>query len=200
VPLDPSGRLVIEQTEALTAIDIDLGDIGAGGVGGVGGRDFAAAVGAAVEAAGQAILLRNLAGLIVLDPPRLRSRPARDTLLASLRAALAEDRSTHRVHGFTAAGLIELTRARRGPSLGQALTERDDTGRRRRTLDALAFDCAAALRRAARAEAKALVLAAPPRLAAYLTGYGTERLATWLGRPLRVVADGALADDRFELR
>jgi Rne/Rng family ribonuclease len=175
------GRLTIEETEALTALDVDLA--------------VAAALPAlrrAVEAAAAAILERNLAGLIVLDLPRPGGRKQDAGLAQAFAAALAADRAAHRVHGFSAAGLLELTRQRIGESLGEALTERAAPGGARLPrADALAFDLAAAARAAVRRGARRLTLRAAPRLAALLEPGPTlpGGLGAWLRAAVRVEAE-----------
>ncbi len=124
VALPRGVSLVIDELEALSAIDVNMG--GAGG-----GRGGDAAVFelnriAAAAAAGQ-IMLRNIAGLIVIDFVSMRSKSHRKQLVEGLRQTFRDDRVTTDVLGMTPAGLVEITRQRRGPSLAGILTVRPDT-------------------------------------------------------------------------
>ena len=111
VVLQGGARLTVEETRTLCAIDVDTSQ---------------AANAAATEtaaAAAREIVLRNLAGLIVIDFVGRRSKRRRDIQLAALERALDTDRTPHRVLGVTAGGVVEVNRQRFGPSLLQALTE-----------------------------------------------------------------------------
>ena len=123
VALPRGASLVIDELEALSAIDVNMG--GAGG-----GRGADAAVfelnRAAASAAARQIMLRNIAGLIVIDFVSMRSKSHRKQLVEGLRQTFRGDRVTTDVLGMTPAGLVEITRQRRGPSLAGILTVRPD--------------------------------------------------------------------------
>jgi Rne/Rng family ribonuclease len=110
VPLACGGRVIIEPTAALTAIDVDAGP--------------APARRANLEAAaeiGRQIRLRGLAGQILIDFVSTRDREARDEALDALRAALAFDGADSNLFGFTRLGLVEMTRRRTRPGLAEVL-------------------------------------------------------------------------------
>ena len=180
-------RLTVEETRALSAIDVDTSQAA-----------NAAAAGTA-EAAGREIVLRNLAGLIVIDFVGRRSKRRREAQLAALERALDADRTPHRVLGTTAGGVVEVNRKRLGPSLRQAFTEPAGTafGGRRLRLEAAAHDAADAARREAASGARALTLRAAPALLEMLAAPGDGVLERWLGVPLTLLADPALPHGRF---
>ena len=124
VALPRGASLVIDELEALSAIDVNMG--GAGG-----GRGADSAVfelnRAAAAAAARQIMLRNIAGLIVIDFVAMRSKSHRKQLVEGLRQTFRGDRVTTDVLGMTPAGLVEITRQRRGPSLSAILTVRPDS-------------------------------------------------------------------------
>ncbi len=186
------GRLVIESGEALTAIDID---VAGGPLGDVARR--------AMIVAAREIMRRNLGGLIVLDPPRLKSAKTRSALVETLSTSLEADRAIHRVFGVTATGLLELTRQRIGESVAEALGERVGLGQARPpALEALGHDILVAGRRAVRAGARRVVISASPPLLALVEaapGLGREGLARWLGRPVECRAEPHRARDNFEV-
>ncbi|MCR9256693.1 MAG: ribonuclease E/G [Alphaproteobacteria bacterium] len=100
------GRLVIDRTEALTAIDID------------GSLPAKALAEAAFAEIPRQIRLRGLAGIVVIDPPRLR-RADLGPVVDALSAVFAGDPVETVVHGLTRAGLVEITRARTRPTLAE---------------------------------------------------------------------------------
>lgn len=114
VPLPSGGAIVIEPTEALTAIDVD-----AGGVGAAGDAETARLrvnLEAAAEAARQ-IRLRDIGGVIVIDFIRLREEESRARLMKSLREAFAGDPAGPRIADISLFGLVEMTRRRQGIAL-----------------------------------------------------------------------------------
>jgi ribonuclease G len=120
VELKSGGTLVIDQTEALTAIDVNTAAF-------VGSRSFDDTVFKTNLEAAQAIArqlrLRNLGGIIVIDFIDMQSAEHRAAVLEELRRALARDRTRITVNGFTALGLVELTRKRTRESLAHVLCE-----------------------------------------------------------------------------
>lgn len=105
--LDNGGFLVIDHTEALTVIDVNSGKDVKGRV----NSDLRRRTNqiAAVEIARQ-LRLRNLGGNIVIDFLNLPDDAARSDLYAVMTAAMLRDRAKHRLLGFTALGLLEMTR------------------------------------------------------------------------------------------
>lgn len=110
VPLDGGGRLLIEPTAALTAIDVD------------GGAERALDVNleAAAEIARQ-LRLRNLGGIIVVDFIGMAQRRDRQRVVDALRRAVAQDPFPVQVHDTSPLGLVEIGRPRRGASLAALL-------------------------------------------------------------------------------
>ena len=190
VPLAGGGRLIIEPTQALTAIDVDSGVR-------AGARQSAlsAACAEAAAAAAREIRLRNLAGLIVIDFPTLAGADAGAALLAEMRAHMKDDPVAHKVTGISALGLMEITRRRGEAPILDALTEpreRHDGnggyGGRQRRLDALAFDIAAQARIEVHAGARRVTLRVAPALAQLLRHFNGEAgnkgysgFGDWLG-------------------
>ncbi len=117
VALPCGGGLVIEETAAVVAIDVNSGGGACGDK-----EDTALAINleAAAEAARQ-IRLRNLSGLLVIDFLRLRRRNNRQRVLDVLNGAFRDDLALTHVAGFTSMGLVELTRRRRAEPLSRVL-------------------------------------------------------------------------------
>jgi len=112
LPLPGGGRVTIERTQALTAIDVDGGDAG--------NRESVNRQ--ALDTVARQLRLRNLSGVILVDVLNLASGSARDRLITRLKAQVAEDPVETTVHGMTRLGLIELSRNRQTPSLSELLT------------------------------------------------------------------------------
>lgn len=111
VPLAEGASLVIEETAALVAIDVNTGPRG----------DAFEVNLAAVSEIAQQLRLRNLAGQIVIDFLPMKRRDRRDQMIAALKAAVAADPNDVHVLGLTRLGLAELTRRRVGESLAVRL-------------------------------------------------------------------------------
>ena len=120
VDLKSGGYLILDQTEAMTTIDVNTGGF-------VGGRSFDDTIFKTNLEAAQAIArqlrLRNLGGIIVLDFIDMENREHQDQVLAELRRALSGDRMKMTVNGFTQLGLVEMTRKRTRESLAHVLCE-----------------------------------------------------------------------------
>jgi ribonuclease G len=118
VPLKSGGHLVIEQTEAMTTIDVNTGAY-------VGHRNleetiFRTNLEAAVAIARQ-LRLRNLGGIIIIDFIDMLDEAHRRQVLAALERALAADRAQTRIVSLSPLGLVEMTRKRTRESLQHLL-------------------------------------------------------------------------------
>ena len=120
VDLKSGGYLIIDQTEALTTIDVNTGGF-------VGGRNFDDTIFKTNLEAAQSIArqlrLRNLGGIIILDFIDMENAEHKESVLGELNKALAHDRTKIGVNGFTGLGLVELTRKRTRESLAHVLCE-----------------------------------------------------------------------------
>ena len=120
VDLKSGGYLVIDQTEALTTVDVNTGAF-------VGARSFDDTIFKTnLEAAGaiaRQLRLRNLGGIIILDFIDMTREDHQAAVLAEFKKQLARDRTRTTVSGFTQLGLVEMTRKRTRESLAQLLCE-----------------------------------------------------------------------------
>ena len=120
VPLKSGGHLVIDQTEAMTTIDVNTGAY-------VGHRNleetiFRTNLEAAVSIARQ-LRLRNLGGIIIIDFIDMRDEPHRRAVLSALERALSGDRAQTHIVSLSPLGLVEMTRKRTRESLEHLLCE-----------------------------------------------------------------------------
>jgi ribonuclease G len=120
VDLKSGGYVIVDQTEALTTIDVNTGGF-------VSGRSFDDTIYKTNLEASQTIArqlrLRNLGGIIIVDFIDMESQDHRDSVLAEFRKALSRDRTRVTVNGFSQLGLVEMTRKRTRESLAHVLCE-----------------------------------------------------------------------------
>ena len=111
VPLPSGGEIVIDETEALTAIDVNTG--GHRGKDGANDGNFItqANLEAVTEAARQ-IKLRNLGGLIMIDTIDMKNPKDRKKVFDTLRDAMEDDRAKHQILPISALGVLQMTRQR----------------------------------------------------------------------------------------
>jgi ribonuclease G len=119
VPLPSGGSIVIHQTEALVAIDVNTGRFV--GKGDLEETVFAANLEAAPEVARQ-IRLRDLGGLLVVDFIDMENPEHRSALFARFVEEMARDRARTRLLPISEFGLIEVTRQRSRSNLERVLT------------------------------------------------------------------------------
>lgn len=112
VPLGQGGSLVIDRTEALTVIDVN---------GGERGNPLATNLDACLEIARQ-LRLRNVGGIVVVDFVNMARAGDREAVIQRLSSAVADDPVATHVYGMSRLGLVEVTRARRGPPLADLLS------------------------------------------------------------------------------
>ena len=115
VRLKSGGRISIEETRACTAIDVDSGEDD--GLGSLGRLNMEAAA----EIARQ-IRLRNLSGKIVVDFAGSSEYRYLKSAIEALEEELQHDYIKTSVQGLSRAGLVEIVRVRRRPSLQDILS------------------------------------------------------------------------------
>jgi len=118
VALKSGGYLIIDQTEALTTIDVNTGAY-------VGHRNleetiFRTNLEAAVAIARQ-LRLRNLGGIVIIDFIDMQEEEHRRQVLQALEKALAADHARTNVSTVSPLGLVEMTRKRTRESLAHQL-------------------------------------------------------------------------------
>jgi len=119
VELPTGGSLVIQQTEALVAIDVNTGRY-------TGKKDpektiLRTNIEASREIARQ-LRLRDLGGIIICDFIDMETRSNREKVLQELRHHLSRDRARTKAFAVSELGLIEMTRQRIRPSLFASMT------------------------------------------------------------------------------
>lgn len=199
-PLPSGGYLVINQTEALVAIDVNSGrDVGSGGF-----RDTVLRTNLeAVAEAVRQIRLRDLSGILVIDLIDMEHEEDRRAVFARLELELRKDRARKRVLEISEFGLVQLTRQRRGENLERALTGPCPTCRGRGRIKSVATICLE-LRRTCLARAgrgcRQLAVRVHPEVLDGLNGSESDVLDGMQGAfdiPILLRADPALDRERF---
>ncbi len=118
IELKSGGYLIIDQTEAMTTIDINTGGF-------VGHRNLEETIFntnlEATQAIARQLRLRNLGGIIIVDFIDMNSTEHQKRVLHSLDLAMAKDNVKHSISNFSKLGLVEMTRKRTRESLEHIL-------------------------------------------------------------------------------
>ena len=121
VPLKSGGYLVIDETEALVAVDVNTGHYK-----GKGSQEEAILEVnlEAVEEVARQLRLRNIGGLVVLDLIDMKSRKHQTQVWKALKTALKRDRARTNVLQISELGLLEMSRQRQDQSILSRLTSK----------------------------------------------------------------------------
>lgn len=123
IALSSGAVLHIDETKAMTVIDVDSGQARLEGVGAKAERSLLKVNLDAVPEIARQIRLRNIGGIVVVDFIDLRSRELRQQVVEALRQAVAADPHPVWVGAMSRLGLLELTRQRRGAALAVRLMQ-----------------------------------------------------------------------------
>lgn len=120
VQLKSGGHLVIDQTEAMTTIDINTGAF-------VGHRNLEETIFKTNLEAAQSIArqlrLRNLGGIIIIDFIDMVDDEHKRQVLRALEKSLQKDKAKTKISGVSGLGLVEMTRKRTQESLERLLCQ-----------------------------------------------------------------------------
>jgi ribonuclease G len=203
VPLKSGGYLIIDQTEALTTIDVNTG-------GYVGGRSFDDTIFKTNLEAAQVIArqlrMRNLGGIIIIDFIDMENADHRHAVLAELNKALEKDRTRLTVNGFTQLGLVEMTRKRTRESLAHVLCEPCPMCRGRGELKTPQTVCYEVLREIVR-EAKQFnarefrILASQAVIDMFLDeeSQSLAQLGDFIGKPISLQVESLYTQEQYDI-
>ncbi|MBD5781104.1 Rne/Rng family ribonuclease [Pelagicoccus sp. NFK12] len=118
VPLPSGGAIVIEETEALIAIDVNTGSHK--NKGNENDTIFQVNCEAAEEVARQ-IRLRNIGGLIIIDFIDMKQRRHRNAILSRMRDAMSHDKAKTHILPISPLGIMQMTRQRMQESVSSGL-------------------------------------------------------------------------------
>jgi len=203
VRLPSGGALVIDQTEALTAVDVNSARATKGSD--IEETAFNTNLEAAEEVARQ-MRLRDLGGLVVIDFIDMSSNKHQRDVENRLQQALRSDRARVQVGRISRFGLLELSRQRLRPSLGestQVVCPRCEGHGRMRSIESLALAIIRLAEEHAMKDNTGQVLVqAPVEIANYLLNEKRRALAGIEKRhdaPIVIVADDQLHTPHYEV-
>ncbi|MFC0677736.1 Rne/Rng family ribonuclease [Lysobacter korlensis] len=203
VRLPSGGALVIDQTEALTAVDVNSARATKGGD--IEETAFNTNLEAAEEVARQ-MRLRDLGGLVVIDFIDMNSSKHQREVENRLQNALKSDRARVQLGRISRFGLLEMSRQRLRPSLGessQLVCPRCDGHGRMRSVESLSLSILRLAEEHAMKDNTGQVLVqAPVEIANYLLNEKRRALSEIEKRhdaPIVIVGDEQLHTPHFEV-
>ena len=203
VDLKSGGYLIIDQTEALTTVDVNTGGF-------VGGRTFDDTIFKTNLEAAQVIArhlrLRNLGGIIIIDFIDMDTEEHRNAVLNEFRKALARDRTRMTINGFTQLGLVEMTRKRTRESLAHVLCQPCPVCAGRGELKTAQTVCYEVLRELVR-EARQFsarefrILASQQVIDMFLDeeSHSLAMLSDFIGKPISLQVESAYNQEQFDI-
>jgi ribonuclease G len=203
VDLKSGGYLIVDQTEALTTIDVNTGAY-------VGARNFDDTIFKTnLEAAGaiaRQLRLRNLGGIIIADFIDMLREEHRDAVLQEFRKQLARDRVKTMVSGFSPLGLVEMTRKRTRESLAHMLCEPCEMCQGKgivKTARSVAYDILREILREARQfSPKEFRVVASPSVIEILLDEESQHLAglsDFIGKPISLHREAGMGQEQYDI-
>ncbi|GAA5218980.1 ribonuclease G [Corallincola platygyrae] len=203
VELKSGGYLILDQTEAMTTIDINTGAF-------VGHRNLEETIFntnlEATQAIARQLRLRNLGGIIIIDFIDMVDEDHQRRVLHSLELALGRDKARFSISGFSSLGLVEMTRKRTRESLEHVLCAVCPECQGRASVKSVETVCYEILREILRVnkayEADRFVVYASPRVAESLEGDESHNLAelkVFIGKEVSVHQEALYAQEQFDV-
>ncbi|MGL5364432.1 MAG: ribonuclease G [Plesiomonas shigelloides] len=203
VELKSGGYLIIDQTEAMTTIDINTGAF-------VGHRNLEETIFntniEATQAIARQLRLRNLGGIIIIDFIDMLSEEHRRRVLHSLEQALGKDRVKTNINGFTQLGLVEMTRKRTRESLEHVVCGECPTCQGRGTVKTVESVCYEILREIVRVhhayDADQFLVYASAAVADALRGEESHALAElelFIGKQVKIQTEPLYQQEQFDV-
>jgi ribonuclease G len=203
VPLKSGGYLIIDQTEAMTTIDVNTGAF-------VGHKTLEETIFRtnleAASALARQLRLRNLGGIIIIDFIDMVDEEHKKQVLKALAKALERDSAKTSISEVSSLGLVQMTRKRTRESLEHVLCEPCPYCHGRATVKTALSVCYEIFReiiRAARAyEAQGILVLASPSVIGALEDQeagSVAELEMFIGRPIRLQAESGYLQEQFDV-
>ncbi len=203
VQLKSGGYLIIDQTEAMTTIDVNTGAF-------VGHRNLEETIFKtnleATQAIARQLRLRNLGGIIILDFIDMSEPEHRAQVMRALERSLERDRAKSHICEVSGLGLVEMTRKRTRESLEHVLCEPCPTCQGRgsvRTAETVCYEIFRELLREARQfdAQQFLVLASQEVVDIMLDEESTSvaELEEFIGKPIRFQVETLYTQEQFDV-
>ena len=201
--LKSGGYLIIDQTEAMTTIDVNTG-------GYVGHRTLEETIFKTNLEAAQAIArqlrLRNLGGIIIIDFIDMEEEDHRRQVLRALEKALERDHVKTHISGVSALGLVEMTRKRTRESLERILCQPCRTCAGRGTIKTAETVCyeivREILREARQFDVHKLLVLASQEVVDLILDEESDTLAeleSFIGKPIEFQAEPLYTQEQFDV-
>ena len=203
VMLKSGGDMIIDQTEAMTTIDVNTGSY-------VGRQNheetlFKTNLEAATEIAHQ-LRLRNLGGIIIVDFIDMQNAKHKKQVLAALATAISKDRVKINITDISPLGLVEITRKRTRESLEQVMCETCPVCSGRGTIKTIQTVCYEILREILREDrqykAQAYTIVAAQKVVDLLLDEEASSLADlqeFIDRPVSLQADPYYQQQQYDI-
>jgi ribonuclease G len=203
VALKSGGYLIIDQTEAMTTIDVNTGAF-------VGHRNledtiFRTNLEAAVAIARQ-LRLRNLGGIIIIDFIDMTDEDHRRQVLQALEKSLSTDHSRTQISSVSPLGLVEMTRKRTRESLEHLLCQACPTCEGRRfvkTAETVVYEIfRETLRQSRQFEVQGLMVLAHQDVIELLLDEESAALGeleVLVGKPIRLQTEALYSEDQYDV-
>jgi ribonuclease G len=204
--LKSGGYLVIDQAEALVAIDVNSGKF-TGQTTGLADTIVQTNLEAVAEI-GRQLRLRDMGGILVLDLIDMSSAADRKKVEQALETALKNDKSRCKISHISPLGLVEMTRKRTGETVNEQMSEICPYCQGQGKIpsaESISIEIERDLRRLSRAQnaAEAFCVTCHPQVAAYLIGENGENIEVLehlMQRGVYVRADETLHQEKYEIQ
>lgn len=203
VELKSGGYLILDQTEAMTTIDINTGAF-------VGHRNLEETIFntniEATQSIARQLRLRNLGGIVIVDFIDMNSNEHKKRVLNSLEMAMSKDKVKYSISNFTSLGLVEMTRKRTRESLEHILCDEcpvcDGRGYLK-TVETISFEILREVVRVNRAyEADQFIVYCSPTVSESLMNEGYNHLAeleVFIGKQIKIQTDSMYTQEQFDV-
>ncbi len=204
VPLKSGGYLIIDQTEAMTTIDVNTGSF-------VGHHNLEETIFKtnleATQAIARQVRLRNLGGIIILDLIDMEQEEHRQQVMRSLQKYLDHDPARTQVSSVSALGLVEMTRKRTRESLEYVLCQTCPTCSGRGTLKTAETVCYEIFREIIREarqydDSREFLVLAAQEIADLLLDEESSSVAEleeFIGKPIRLQVETLYTPEQFDV-
>ena len=203
VDLKSGGYLIVDQTEALTTVDVNTG-------GYVGARNFDDTIFKtnleATQAIARQLRLRNLGGIIIVDFIDMVQAGHQEAVLTEFKKQLSRDRVKTTAGGFSQLGLVEMTRKRTRESLAHMLCEPCDACQGKgsvKTARSVCYDILREILREARQfNPREFRVVASPRVVELFLDEESQHLAglsDFIKKPISLQSESAMGQEQYDI-
>ena len=203
IELKSGGYLIIDQTEAMTTIDINTGAF-------VGHRNLEETIFntniEATQAIARQLRLRNLGGIIIVDFIDMTNKEHQKRVHHSLDVSMSKDKVKYSISGFSALGLVEMTRKRTRESLEHVLCSECSVCNGRghlKTVETICFEILREIVRVNRAyDADKFIVYAASSVSEFLINdeyHNLAELEVFIGKQIKIQTENMYNQEQFDV-